>query len=377
MERMAVSVIGAGGMAGRHLRRLLELEKFEVKAVAEINDVRQDCRDGVALAASAGVKTFVDYREMLDAVPVEAVFIGTPHFLHQPMAEDAMARGLHVFCEKPPAPTVESCKKMLRARDRYGKALAIGFQHVGHTNAQWLKRFIAEGRLGAIREVVALLPNYRDNHYYERSPWVGKKKVDGHWCLDGVLSNQMVHFINQSMFFASTRPAPHVARPAPGSTVSALYHAHETPALEMDDIGMFRCRLEGSVNFYCIATTAVEGGGNITIELIGDKGRALYDDRVTVWLHGDEPFVHNEPDEPDYLYENFFQVVRAGATPLSPLDEAVKSVAVLESVFQAADYQVKKIRWDERGNLRELLYRGALYRSLFRDLPDAPAWSQA
>jgi len=375
MERMSVTLIGAGGMAGRHLKRLTELAKFDLRAVAEVNAERQDCRDGLALAAAAGAKVFTDYREMFDQVPAEAVFIGTPHYLHRAMTEDALARGLHVFCEKPPAPTVEACERMLKAKEHHKGVVAIGFQHVGHTTAQWLKKFIADGKLGSIREVVALLPNYRADSYYERSPWVGKMKVDGQWCLDGVLGNQMVHFINQSLFFASTQAAPHVACLTPGTTVSALYRAHETPALEMDDIGMFRCRLEGGVNFFCIATTAVEGGGNITIELVGDKGRVLYDDRVTVWLHGKDPIVYNQPDEPDYLYENFYQAVRAGATPLSPLEEAVKCVAVLESVFQAADYQVKKIAWADRANLRELLYKSAQYRSPFNALPDAPAWA--
>ena len=362
-------------MAGRHLKRLLNQDKFQVKAVAEAHAEREDAREGLSLAAAAGAEIFTDYREMLDRVPAEAVFIGTPHFLHLHMVEAALEHGLHVFCEKPPAPTVESCEKMVQARDRHRLIVAIGFHHVGHANAQWLKEFISDGNLGAISEVVAIMPNYRPENYYERSEWVGKMKVGDHWCLDGVLSNQMIHFINESMFFASTNAAPHVACIEPETTRSALYRVHDTPALEMDDLGMFCCRLEGGVNFFCVATTALEGGGKLTIEILGEKGRALYDGRAVVWLRGKDPIVHDQPDEEDYLLKNFYQVVRTGATPLSPLDEAVKCVAVLESVFRAADYKVKKIAWADCANLRALLYQSAQYRCLFGQLPDPPAWA--
>ena len=375
MEPVKVSVIGAGGMAGRHLKRLVEMEAFDVLGVAETHPDREDARAGLSLAEDAGAKVFRDYLQMLDQMRTEAVVVGTPHFLHLPMVEAALEHGQQVFCEKPPASTVESCRKMLQARDRCGRTVAIGFQHVGHANAQWLKKFIADGGLGAVTEVIAIMPNYRPESYYERSTWVGKMKVGDEWCLDGVLSNQMIHFINESMFFASTNAAPHVACIEPETTRSALYRVHDTPALEMDDLGMFCCRLEGGVNFFCVATTALEGGGKLTIEILGEKGRALYDGRAVVWLRGKDPIVHDQPDEEDYLLKNFYQVVRTGATPLSPLDEAVKCVAVLESVFRAADYKVKKIAWADCANLRALLYQSAQYRCLFGQLPDPPAWA--
>jgi len=375
MDSISVCVIGAGGMAGRHLRRLLELDRFEVLAVAEANPEREDAREGLSLAREAGARVFQDYRSMLDDVQSEAVVVGTPHFLHLPMVEAALARGQQVFCEKPPAPTVAACERMLEARRASGRTVAVGFQHVGHANAQWLKSLIADGALGAIREVIAIMPNYRPESYYERTPWAGKMKVDGEFCLDGVLGNQMIHFINQSMFFASTEPAPHVAELVPGSTASALYRVHRTPALEMEDLGIFRCRLEGGARFFCVASTAIEGGGRLTIEIIGERGRALYDGRAIVWRDGKDPLVHDEPDQEAYLYENFYQALRDGVTLLSPLEEAVKCVAVLESVYAASDYRIRDISAENPGNLRELLYKTAQYRSLPAELPDAPPWA--
>jgi predicted dehydrogenase len=375
MEKLRVSVIGAGGMAGRHLKRLLELENYAVVAVAEVNFDRKDVQECLSLAKGAGVKIFRDYHEMLDKIKTEAVFVGTPHYLHQSMVEDVLRHGQHVFCEKPPAPTVEACKRMLKAQKRYGHIVAIGFHHLGHTNAQWLKKFISCGGLGKVREVVALLSSYRPDSYYERSPWVGKMKVGSEWCLDGVLLNQMAHFINQSMFFASHEAAPHILPVIPGTTIASLYKVRDTPALEMEDLGIFRCHLEGGVNFFCVATTALEGSGNLFIEVVGEKGKAIYDNCVKIWIKGEAPVIYDEPDTPDYLYKNFYQAIREGIAPLSPLEEAVKCVYVLESVFKAADYRIKKISCGDYVKLRELIFRSTENRCLFWELPDPPDWS--
>jgi len=372
---LRVALCGIGGMAGRHLRNLLERDDYRVVAAAEVDLEREDVRENLPLAEKAGVKVLEDYREMFEEADADAAFIATPHHLHEPMTVAALEAGLDVFCEKPPAPTLEGCRRMLEAQERTGRLVAVGYHHVGHANALWLKDFIASGGLGRVNEVVVLMPNFRPESYYERAPWVGKMKVQGAWCLDGVLMNQTSHFINQALLFASTQPLPAVAAPADGTTRSALYRAHHTEALEMEDIGFFGCLLDGGARFTCAATTALEDRGRLTLEILGEKGRALYDGRALLWLNGQEPTIHDEPDQPGYLYENFLKAVRRQASPLSPLAEAVKSVAVLESVFQAADYQIRQIEWSQTEGLGALLFGCAQYRCLPAELPQPPAWA--
>jgi predicted dehydrogenase len=43
---------------------------------------------------------FKDYRELLAAKDVEAVFVTTPLFVHYQVTKDALMAGKHVFCEK-------------------------------------------------------------------------------------------------------------------------------------------------------------------------------------------------------------------------------------------------------------------------------------
>src|ERR1035438_5642906 len=52
-------------------------------------------------------KTFVDYRELLAAKSIDAVYIMTPEHLHHDMTIAALQAGKHVYIEKPLAHTIE------------------------------------------------------------------------------------------------------------------------------------------------------------------------------------------------------------------------------------------------------------------------------
>jgi scyllo-inositol 2-dehydrogenase (NADP+) len=48
-----------------------------------------------------GVKTYYDYRKMIDTENLDCVFIATPSRFHSEMVQYALDQKLHVFCEKP------------------------------------------------------------------------------------------------------------------------------------------------------------------------------------------------------------------------------------------------------------------------------------
>ena len=57
---------------------------------------------------------FVDYKEMLDSVEMDAVQISTPHTLHFEQIMASLDKGLHVLSEKPMVCTwLDFCSKAL------------------------------------------------------------------------------------------------------------------------------------------------------------------------------------------------------------------------------------------------------------------------
>ncbi len=106
-----MGMIGVGGIAqDRHIPSYLKLsDKATLQAVSDINEERAK-----EVAEKFGIpKIYTDYHEMLEHV--DAVTIGTPNKFHSEMTVAALEAGVHVFCEKPMAMTVEECEAMVRS----------------------------------------------------------------------------------------------------------------------------------------------------------------------------------------------------------------------------------------------------------------------
>ncbi len=70
--------------------------------------------------------TCTDYRDMLKDTELDCVIIGSPDQLHRRMAEDALAAGKHVLCEKPLALTREDIEAIVAAAEKSDKKFMVG-----------------------------------------------------------------------------------------------------------------------------------------------------------------------------------------------------------------------------------------------------------
>lgn len=117
-----VGVIGLG--IGRvHLEHYRAIEEVEIRAVADtVTDLAEK------FGRQYGAETYSDPLEMMDQEELDAVSICTPPKHHATLTVAAAERGLHVLCEKPMAPTIEECDRMIEAAERAGITLMIGFK---------------------------------------------------------------------------------------------------------------------------------------------------------------------------------------------------------------------------------------------------------
>ncbi len=348
MKPIRTCLVGLGVRGKQHLENLERLDTFDVVGVYDIKE--ELCTD-------------VDWMEdefMFRELKPEAIFISTPHTSHAVITGIALSYGIKVFCEKPAAPTVSECEWMDDPN------VAIGFHHMGHNNAIWLKNSIPN--LGGIREITITLPFSRPDSYYEDSKWLGRMKVDGQLCMDGVLMNQGIHFINQAMWLAC--PGEGVLSMKSGTMESALYKVRDTKALETDDLSMFRCILDGGIKMYCIATTALDSQEKPVIEFVGNHGMAWYSGFAKIRM--EEETVFDLPDTPDYLYTNFFNFVRHGRPPFSTVSDAMKSTEVVEEAFKYVNYQIKDA---SSCDLLKLMHECAARHCLFSEYHFAPEWA--
>lgn len=376
MGKLKAIQIGIGGMGRGHCKRLLEGTDFQLVAVCDRYPEREDVTESRTAAAAAGIPFYTDYHEAFRKHKADACLIATPHPFHAPMTIDALHRGMAVFTEKPAASSTADVRRMIKASEEAGRPVAVGFNPTADPGYVGLKHHIANGDLGQIREVVVVVNWFREDDYYTRSAWVGKEKVEGKWCRDGVMFNQSSHFFAAALMLASTAPWPAFAQVT--GVRSELYRGHPVPQLEMEDLACAVMQVDGDpsrrVVFYGTTLNPARKSKN-WIVVFGEKGRAVVGSGK-IELYNGKTITVKQPKLAT-KHGNLRLAITKGATPLCPIAEGAKVTEAIEAVYKAAKGGIKPVNRDNLGDLSEVIARAAAQRCLFSEMVDAPAWAGA
>lgn len=101
-----------------------------------------------------GLATYTDYRKLLDHPDLDAVLIATPDHQHAQICIDALDRGLHVYCEKPLAHTIEEGRAIVNAVDKSGKVLQTGSMQRSMRSFKRAEELIRGGAIGELKEAI-------------------------------------------------------------------------------------------------------------------------------------------------------------------------------------------------------------------------------
>jgi len=118
---LKAGVIGAGVFGGHHARKYSSLPGVKLAAVLDPHEERAE-----ALAGPAAAKIYEDLDAFLDAV--DLVTIASPASSHAELAMAALARGRHVYVEKPLADNAADAAALVEAARTSGLVLACGHQ---------------------------------------------------------------------------------------------------------------------------------------------------------------------------------------------------------------------------------------------------------
>ena len=149
MNKLKVGIIGLGGICrGAHMPGYLKMDNVEIAAICDILPEKIDSfkKD----FNMPDIPSFTDYGDLINFEGLDYVDICTPNYLHSIIAVEAMEKGLHVFCEKPDAVSVEEAEKMREAAEKYSRHLMVMRNNRYRATAKYLKQFIADGKMGEI-----------------------------------------------------------------------------------------------------------------------------------------------------------------------------------------------------------------------------------
>ena len=101
-----------------------------------------------AKAAPYGVRVWSTFDEALADEAVQAVYVGTPVFLHAPQTIQSLRAGKHVLCEKPMAMNEAEARTMLDAATQSGKTLGVAYYRRCYPKVQRAKQLLEAGVIG-------------------------------------------------------------------------------------------------------------------------------------------------------------------------------------------------------------------------------------
>jgi predicted dehydrogenase len=261
---VSIVLVGISGMGGVYLSALLENRDREAFRLAGTVDPFPERSPHLAELKALGVPVFESLEDFYSRRGADLAIISSPIHFHSAQTALALSRGSLVLCEKPPAATVQEVREMIEARDRAGKWVSIGYQWSSSTAIQHLKRDIIEGKYGAPRRLKCLYLWPRDEAYYLRNDWAGRKRdAAGRWILDSPANNAMAHDLH-NMFYVLGRTRETSALPV--RVEAELYRGYD---IENFDTAAIRCfTAEGvEILFFVSHATDIDTGPVFSYEL--------------------------------------------------------------------------------------------------------------
>jgi phthalate 4,5-cis-dihydrodiol dehydrogenase len=180
---LRLGVIGLGRAASSMLPSLGAHPHVRLVAAADPNPAAR-----TRFNADYGGDVFDDAEQLCASGTVDAVYIATPHQLHAANVAVAAAHGLHAIVEKPMALSVEECRAMVASAAQAGIALIVGHTHAFDPSIVAMRRIIASGELGRLRQLTNLV--YTDFLYRPRRSEELDSSAGG-----GIMYNQVPHQI--------------------------------------------------------------------------------------------------------------------------------------------------------------------------------------
>lgn len=152
-DKIRLGVIGFGVQGHIDLATALKVPGVELAGICDLYTGRlQNAKE----MYGNDLFTTRDYRALLDRSDIDAVIIATHDVWHARMTVDALAKGKHVYIEKPMVYKINQGADVIAAEKKYGKVLQVGSQRVSSIGLAKAKELLAAGEIGKLNMVNAV-----------------------------------------------------------------------------------------------------------------------------------------------------------------------------------------------------------------------------
>lgn len=279
--RLNIGLIGTGFMGKAHAFAFTMAPRvFDLPVEPMLHTVADVTPEAAAEAARrlGFPHATADWRALVANPAIDVVSITAPNALHKEMALAAIAKGKHVYCEKPLAPLASDAAEMADAAEAAGVRTQVGFNYLCNPMLRLAREMIQGGEIGEVRGYRGL---HAEDYMADPSgPWTFRHDPAG----GGALADIGSHALATAEFLCG--PIAQVM----GDCVTVIGARPDgrggTRAVEVDDIGRAFLRFESG------ATGSIEGNWIASgrtmqhdFEVYGTKGALAFSQERFNELH--------------------------------------------------------------------------------------------
>lgn len=295
-KRVSVVLVGISGYGNLYLKELLsnQYESVHLNGVVDIHPEKSEYYQEII---AREIPIYDSIEAYYDRHQADLAIISTPIHLHKDQSCYCMNHGSNVLCEKPMTSNPEDIRIMKDTRNKTGKFLAIGFNWSFAPSTLDLKKDILDGKFGSPIRFKSMVQWPRNEAYYNRSSWAGKKySPDGAMIFDSVANNATAHFVHHLLFLSGDQ----IDTSADLDTVTAeLYRVNH---IETFDTCAVQIKTKNDVDLFYYASHAVKENRDPCFQLEFEKATITYhssdnsNDVVAVWKDGTEK-TYEDPEQ--------------------------------------------------------------------------------
>ena len=146
MSKINIGIVGIGRMGITHYSIINSHPDIKITGVVDTSKILL----AVLNKYIDGVKTFVNFQDMLDAENIDAIIVCTPPKYHHPICLSAARKGIHVFCEKPFTTQLTQGLELAKLFESKGLVNQVGYVNRFNDVFAKAKQFIDIGVIGNV-----------------------------------------------------------------------------------------------------------------------------------------------------------------------------------------------------------------------------------
>jgi predicted dehydrogenase len=199
MMALRVGILGSSFGGKVHAPAFKAHERFELVAIASPTHADD-------VAKERGIpQSYASLDEMLDQAQLDVLSIASPPYTHYDAVRAALARGLHVVCEKPFTLKLEQAEELVELAKKSGTACILAHEFRFLPAQIALHELIENRHLGALREIEFTMQTgiLRGDTYRPRGWWFSRERGGG------LAGAWLSHAIDTSNWLAG-RPPVHI-----------------------------------------------------------------------------------------------------------------------------------------------------------------------